>query len=329
MPTNFYPANLQWVGIAKESVYGTAIATPTIWIPIDSPKYKTTIAPLKDQNLRGSMAAVYQQQQGMRFDELAYKTYFYQDSTYPHFVALLGGTDTITGSADPWIHNVSLYNGSGTNAAQPASYTLFWADAAGKVQQIPGAIISSVKVSLSPDNLASLDVSWTGLPATTITPPTNTPTTLKPMPSWNSTVTIGGTASSKYSSIDFEYKRNVEMIPTLTGSQTPFAIFGGPVDVTGSMTGVYQNSTDVDWTNFLANTQPAMIVKVNPPGDATHYIQFQSSVVAYDAVEVSGTDKWQEIKTTLQAVANSTDVVGSGGFSPAKVTLATTVSTAY
>ena len=329
MPTNFYPSNLQWVGVAKESSYGTAISAPTIWIPVDGPKYKSSITPLKDKMLRGSMAETYNQQQGMRHDELSYKTYFYLDSSYIHFLGLLGNPDVVTGTGDPYVHTTALYNGSGTNAAQPPSFTLFWADGAGKTQQIPGAVISSVKVSLGADALASLDVAWTGLPAATITNPTNTPSSLKPMPSWNSTITLGGSATSQFSAIDIEYKRAVEIIPTITGSQTPFAVFGGPVDVTGSLTGVFQNATsDVNWTNYLANTQPALVVKVAPPGDATHYIQMQHTQIAYDETTVEGTNKWQEVKSKLQMIANSTDST-NGAFSPAKVTLSTTVSTAY
>lgn len=327
--TNFYPSNLQWVGLAKETTYGVAISAPTIWVPVEAPKYTANITPLKDKNLRGSMAETYQQQQGLRHDELSYKTYFYMDSVYPHFLALLGNADTVTGSGDPYTHKTALYNGSGTNAAQPPSYTLFWADAAGKVQQIPGAIPSVVKASLSADALSALDVTWVGLPATTITPPTNTPSALKPMPSWNSTITLGGTASTAYSAIDLEFKRATEIIPTITGSQTPFAVFGGPVSVTGSLTAVFQNAaTDANWTNYLANNQPVLSVKVAPPGDSTHYLTMQMSQVAFDKTEVSGTNKWQEVKATVEALANSTDAL-SGGFSPAQVILLSTQSTAY
>lgn len=327
--TNFYPSNLQWVGLAKETTYGTAVATPTIWVPVDAPKYSANITVLKDKNLRGAMAETYQQQQGLRHDELSYKTYFYLDSVYPHFMAILGNADTITGTGDPYTHKTALYNGSGTNSAQPPSYTLFWADGAGKVQQIPGAIPASVKVSLSADGLASMDVQWIGLPATTIVPPSNTPTSLKPMPAWNSTVTIGGVASSAYSAIDLEFKRGTEIIPTITGSQTPFAVFGGPLALTGSLTGVFQNATtDVNWLDYLANTQPSLTVKVAPPGDSVHSVTFQMSQVAFDKTEVSGTNKWQEVKATIEAIANSTDAL-SGSFSPAQVIALTAQSTAY
>ena len=327
--TKFYPSNLQWVGIAKETSYGVAEAAPTTWIPVESPSYKSTITPLKDKNLRGAMAETYQQQQGLRHDELTYKTYFYTDSVYQHFLAILGNPDTVSGSADPYTHETSLYNGDGSNSAQPASFTLFWADATGNTQKIPGAIPSSVKVTLGADALASIDVTWIGLPATSIAAPLNTPADIKPMPSWSSDILVGGTASSAYSNIELTIKRATEIIPTITGTQSPFAIFGGPVDVTGSLTAVFQNvEEDVNWTNYLSNTQPAIVVVVKSPEDNNHFAAFQMSKVAYDISEVSGSNKWQEIKATVQALANATDAL-SGNYSPILVAVQNATSTAY
>jgi hypothetical protein len=274
------------------------------------------------------MAVEYEQLQGQGHDTLTYKTYLYLDTVYQHLLAVLGNPDTLTGASDPYTHKTALYNGSGGDAAQPKSYTLFYNDAAGSVKQIPGAIPSSVKITVKPDGLAELNVTWVGLPSTAITPPTNTPTTAKPMPGWNSVITVGGTALSSYSEVSLEYKRATEIIPSITGTQTPFAVFGGPVSATGSLTAVYQAAADVNMTDFLNNTQPVLLVKVSPAGDATHSITFQHSKVAYDASAPSGSNKWMEVKATIKALANTTDAIG-GGYSPAQVILTSPVSTAY
>lgn len=329
MTTTFAPANLQWLGIAKETTNGTPISAPTLWIPVDSPTWVPTRPPLVDTALRGSMAAEYEQLQGQGFDTITYKTNFYLDSIYPHLLAILGNADTVTGTAVPYTHKTALYNGSGGDAAQPKSYTIFYNDGAGKVQQMPGAIPSSVKITVKPDGLAELDVTWIGLPSTAIAPPTNTPTTSKPMPGWNATITVGGTPLNSYSEVDIEYKRATEIIPSITGSQTPFAIFGGPVSVSGTLTAVYQGFTgDVNMVDFLANTQPVLLVKVAPAGDAVNSITFQHSKVAYDSSAPSGTTKWMEIKSSIKALANTTDALG-GGYSPAQVILLNSQSTAY
>lgn len=324
-PTTFAPANLQWVGIAPEVTYGTAIATPSLWVPVDSPTWKPTIASLLDTNLRGSMGAEYEQLLGLRFDTISFKTKFYLDSCFYFLRSLLGQTDVVTGSSDPWTHTTSLQNT--TNNGQPASSTVFWTDAAGKTWQMAGAQALSVKITLKQDALAEMEVTYIGLPATAINPPTNTPTTAKPMPSWNTVITVGGTAYTKYSEITLEYKRGTEMIPTITGTQSPFAIFGGPVSIGGSFVGVYQGSTDNDLAGWLTNTQPALVVKTNPAGDAVHYLQMTLSKVAYDDVAVSGTNKWMEVKSTIKGLSNATDAVG-GLFSPSKVILLSPVSTA-
>jgi len=325
MSSTFAPANLQWLGVAKEAVYGTAETAPTLWVPVDTPTWKPTIASLLDTNLRGSMGAEYEQLLGLRFDTVSFKTKFYLDSVFFFFRSLLGLPDAVTGSSDPWTHTTALQN-TGNNG-QPAGTTVFWADAAGKVWRMPGAQPVSVKVTLKQDGLAEMEVTYVGLPSTAITPPTNTPTTSLPMPSWNTVITIGGTAYDKYSEISLEYKRASEMIPTITGTQSPFAIFGGPVSVAGSFTGVYQGSTDNDLAAWLANTQPALVVKTNPVGDAVHYLQQTLSKVAYDDVAVAGTNKWMEVKSTVKGLSNTTDAIG-GLFSPAKIVMLSPVSTA-
>lgn len=324
----FFPANLQWVGFASEAAYGTPAAAPTVWVPATTPKWVPKVAPLPDEALRGSMAKLFGQQQGLRYDEITYVTHAYADSAYPHFLAALGTPDVITGSADPYTHKTALYNGSGTNAAQPASRTVWWFDAAGKCQRMAGAQSSNLKVDIKADALVTLDAGWMGLPAVEVTPPANTPTANQPIPAWNSTITIGGTAMSKYSEVSLVYKRATEMIPTINGSQSPFAIACLELDVTGDLTGVYQGVTDNDLTAFLANTQPAMIVKLANAGDATHSLTLQHSKVAYTDVTTEGTNKWMEVKSKLAGIANATDAL-LGGLSPAQAVLTSPQSTTF
>lgn len=328
MPTNFYPGNLQWIGLAKETTYGTPIATPSVWVPVVGPKWVPHITTLTDSALRGSMAKTFGLQQGLRYDEVTYQTYPYMDSVFQHFLACLGGTDTVTGSADPWTHKAALYSGSGSNSAQPPSFTVFYFDAAGKCWQVPGAVISNLAIDVKAEALVTLDVGWMGLPAAAITPPTNTPTANPPFPSWNSTITLGGSSLTKYSDVKLTYKRATEMIPTLTGTQTPVAIYAGELDVTADLAAVYQGSTDPDLVNYLTNAQPALVVKVAPAGDATHYLQLQHTKVAYTDSSVSGTNKWMELSAKAMPLANTTDAVG-GGLSPVQVSFLTTASAAF
>lgn len=320
----FAAENLQWVGLAAETTYGTPIATPTLFVPAETPQLTFQQATMVDGALRGNMGTEFQQLRGLRADQLTFKTYFYLDSVFFFFRAALGLPDVKTGTSDPYTHKTSLQSG---NNGQPQSTTVFWTDAQGKTWQTPGAQVSDVKVTITSDGLASLEVTWLGLPSVQITPPTNTPTTSIPMPSWNSTITLAGASQQKYSEIALEIKRDTKMIPTITGTQSPFAIFCGGCSVSGSFTGVYQGTTDNDLLNDLGNIQPVLTVTTAPVGDATHSISLQLSKVAYDDAQISGST-WMEIKSTIKGLTNPIDVAGTGGTSPMLVTLTSPVSTA-
>lgn len=320
----FAPENLQWVGLAPETTYGTPAASPTYFVPAETPAMTNPMATMVDGGLRGNMGTEFQQLRGLRADQLTFKTYFYLDSAYFLFRAALGLPDVISGTAPTYTHKTSLQSG---NNGQPQSTTLFWADGAGKTWQTPGAQIVDLKVTYTTDNLASLEVTWLGLPSNQITPPSNTPTTAVPMPSWNTTITMAGATQTKYSEIALEIKRDTKMIGTITGTQAPFAIFCGGCSVSGTFNSVYQGTTDTDSVANLQNNQPALTVTIAPVGDATHTLALQLSKVAYDDATISGST-WMEIKSTIKGLTNATDVAGTGGMSPMLVTQINTVSTA-
>jgi hypothetical protein len=323
---NVYAANLQWVGYALETTYGTPKATPDTFLPADSPTYKHIPQLLTDTALRGSMAGEFNQLNGLFYDSLQTKSNLYLDSCYPLFRQILGLPDVISGASDPYTHKTSLQS---ANGGQPAGTTLFWNDGAGKVMQIPGAISQDVKVDLKDGALGNLDVTWLGMPATAITPPTLTIPLTQSIPSWNVVTTLGGVGSSAYSEISLDIKRATEMIPTINGTQSPAGIFGGPVTVSGTLTALYQGyAADAHVQDQLANTQPILAIVASPVGDAIHSVKFQMSKIVFDDVAVSGTNKWMEVRATFKALANAADVAGGGNVSPMMVTAVNAIATA-
>jgi hypothetical protein len=314
---NYLPGSTQWLGLAKEVTPGTPIAAPTMWIPVISPKYSRKTTPLKDQALRGTMATTYGQVQGMAWAELSYQTQVYADTAYPHFLSILGGTDTVTGSTDPIMHACSLYNLSdATHTAQPTSYTGFLYQGDGKVMQIPGMVASDVKLTIKANEKPTIDVAWTGLQGINLAAPTNTPTTAQLMPPFTASISLGGSAALKYTNITIDIKRDVKPVPVINGTQVPGGIFGGPVTVTGTFDSVYQGTADVDLANFIANTQPSVVVSLFTQGDSTHPLKLQMSKVAYDAADPQPTaTDWLTIQSTFEAIANATDALDTK-FSP-------------
>lgn len=329
MTTNFYPGNLQWLGIAKETTYNTPATTPTFFIPVDSPQWTPTTTALTDQSLRNSMATDFSQIQGMRYDVASYTTHIYSETAYLAMLAILGNPDTVTGAADPYTHSTSLLNQGTNKNGQPNSWTLWMQLANGKTVQISGAVVVEAKVTVAADGLPTIDMTWNGMPGAFTTAPANTPADIEPFPAWTGSITVAGVSLDKYSSIELDYKRGTKPIPVLNGTQAPLAIYAGEFSVSINLDGVFQGTTDNDITDFLANTQPAIIVSIHPEDDAVHTLTFQHSLCAYDSSAPQGTNSgWVTVQSVLKALANTTDAL-DGSFSPVQVTFVSAQSTAY
>jgi len=316
------PGNLQWLGLAVESTPGTPAAAPTVFVPIDSPKWGAKITALVDQALRGFMGADYQQAQGSRMDEVSYKTYMYPSSFFTHLRAILGGTDTVTGSADPWTHKVSLLN----TAALP-TYTAWLAMGDGKSMQVPGMVLGDLKITVKANELPTIDVSWTGLSAAIVTSPTNTPATDAPMPPFTANITVGGANLGKYTDMSLDFKRNVQPVLTLNGTANPSSIYSGVLSVTGTTNAVFSGTADSDLTNLLTNGQPALVLTINPQGDAVHKATIQCSKIAYDSSDPQPSQNgYMTISNAFKALLNATDAL-DGKMSPVQVQLLNTAAT--
>jgi hypothetical protein len=310
--------------MAPETTAGTPAAAPLYWIPVDSPQWHPIQPAMKDNAMRGSMNTEFGQLLGIRHDELSLKTFFYLDSIYFLLRCALGVPDVKTG-AGPYIHKTSVRS---DNNGQPQTTTIWYYDpSSGQTWQMAGCQTVDTKVTLNESALASLDQNWMGMPATVVTAPSNTPTTNPPMPSWNTTLTIAGAANVLMSSLEIDIKRATISVDTVTGTQAPLSIYAGEVSVSGSMTSVYQGSTDVNLADYLVNTQPAFVAKVAPQGDAVDFISFQCTKVAYDDVQPSGQGKYMEVKSTLSMIANATDVAAGGNVSSILVTCTNSVAT--
>ena len=323
-----YPTQVQWVGIGLETVaYGTAASAPTYWVPVVAPKWKPNQTVLKDDAVRGDMATLHGQVAGVRYDTLDYQCYLAIDDVFQHMRAIYGSTDTLTGSSDPYTHVTSLLN---TGTWQPNSSTLWYFDGA-ECWQIAGAQLIQLDIETKVTEKGNATASWMGLPATKVSAPSNTPSTKSVWPSWNTTLTIGGNATTNYSDAKLTFKRDGASAEFgLAGTQAPYVIFVGGLSVTGSITAIYQGytATQSDMANYLGNTQPTLVLQVNPVGDSTHYGKWSFTTVAYDDSTVQEGAKFMELASTIESVASSTDAT-SGGASPGKFTLLTAVSTSY
>ena len=321
----FYASQQSFLGVAKETVPGTAETAPTFWVPLISPNWTPNQTVINNEAMYGDMAKVHGAVTGSRYDTISYSTHPVLDTLMPHMLALLGGTDTVTGTAAPYSHKVSLLN---TGTGQPPSYTL-WMFNGAEAWRMVGSVLGKVAVDLKADALGQVDLEWTGLAATKVTTPTNTPSTAAPWPGSNTVITVGGVTASTYSDVKLNYIREVKPIITATGTATPYAIFGGAVEASIDVNGVYTGYTGSELEKLITNSQQIITVACNAANDATHTGTWTHSVTrATKAQPKQSAGSWVEIDSTFEAISNATDAVG-GGTSPCSFTLVNTTATPF
>jgi hypothetical protein len=160
--------------------------------------------------------------------------------------------------------------------------------------------------------------SWVS--AASASAPTLSTNFVVPLPNWRSTVKVGGTQIYNVGDWTVSIKRQLQVYFTNQGFQNPFIIARGPLDATGTLN--YTVAEDeVPLTQMLSNTQPTLQFIVNNGLSTTNMISytfniqkaaFIKSKISRSAVLVGYEDDWQ-------AIANVTNVGGSGGLGPIQV----------
>ncbi|MET9222313.1 phage tail tube protein [Streptomyces sp. NPDC003300] len=233
----------------------------------------------------------------------------------------------------PYTHTHSLLN-SGTG--QPISHTIthfLGPTAASGARQYPGACFSEVGLKW---NAESELLTWSGkattYPSVTLgSMPTAAPSTVLPVASWRMLVGIGGPASGGTlvnTSTDGELTITRELAPyyTANGSQTPYIIQRGGVTVAGKLNFVAADESPLLY--MLNNTQPSLQLLLDNGLTGTSKVVFQIDlgIAAFTEVEPDGTKTAVEYSTSFNAVLNTANAGGSGGYSPCKISVTNNIA---
>jgi hypothetical protein len=161
------------------------------------------------------------------------------------------------------------------------------------------------------------DTKTMGFPSSTVADPTPTFSTVLPTPVWRGTVSIGGSTVSNAMTGNIDLKRPVTPIYGISNTQNPFSVFLGPLEVTGKITFIME--TDAQLTNFLSDTQPAIVLNwAYGAGAAAVQIQATITKGAYTAAVIERGQDFVQVTVDLNAQANTTDDGASGGYAPIK-----------
>lgn len=322
MPTpTTYASDLTFVGIAKEATQGTAVAPTFTLIVNKEPDVKDTVNYLDDVGKRQAMAEVYAGVPGTRVSDVGLD-FDLRPDVLPLFLGNILGDRTTTGTG-PYVHAVSLQNAA---PAQNASLTVTdWqgVTASTGARQYPGFMMSSLDFAIDPDKLVTAAVKGTawGSSADASTPAVSASSVL-PTAGYICGVGIGGPASggtlfNNVVSASVSIARKVQAYPSLQGSQQPYIIRQGTLGVTGKLTFLAADETPL--TNYLTNVQPQLQFLLN--AGTTNIVQIDMQQVYYKTSAINRGKEAVEFDVDFVAVANTTNVGASGGFSPVKVTV--------
>jgi hypothetical protein len=130
-------------------------------------------------------------------------------------------------------------------------------------------------------------------------------------------VSIGGTAVTDAMTGNIDMKRAVTPIYGISQTQNPFSVFLGPLEVTGSITFIMEDNTEL--TRYLTNTQPAIVLNwAYGAGAAAVQIQATITKGAYTAAVIERGDDFVKVTATINGMGNTTDAGSTGGSSAIK-----------
>jgi len=314
--TSALPEALQALGIAKEVTPGTPVA-PAYWLSPKTITAKDNVGAVDIEGLRGSMGTRFGVLDTIITGSVKYEGNFYPDMDGFALMGILGDL-TETGASAPYTHAASLLNSA---PGQPHSYTLTHQWGATDGRQRAFCIWDSVEISFTASGVITISASATTFGSSVVAPSTPSNTVVVPLVSWLGTATLGG--AQEYTVFDgkLTIKRQADPIKVLNGTQIPGSIFGGTVDVTGSLSFV-ANAGDTEQIRYLANTQPIVVLNFTSGTGATETeLNIQMSQVAYKDFDLKTEGSHMAGDVTFAAVLNPTDAGVSGGESPCKITL--------
>ena len=305
------------LGVGLESTYGTAVP-PADFIPVNAPKNVTKPTFIGDTAWRGSMIKSYDTVLGVTHGELDWDGPVYVD-TFGFLLASLLPDVVTTGSSAPYTHTFSALN---SGNAQPKGITVTDFDGV-QTLAYPGTKISELGIKFTADQLLTASVKGMSLAPATASAMTPSYSTVAAFAGWTPTISINSVARSTGSIVldaEVDIKRTVEVVPGVTGSNTPALIWSGMLEVSGKLT-VIQEDT-VDYGYMTGNTQPPMsITFTRGSAGTTQAITLQMSKAAYTAAETDRGKDYVTMAISFDAKGNTTDVGASGGYSDIKVTL--------
>lgn len=218
---------------------------------------------------------------------------------------------------------VQNHNGSVKNSSdgQPTSLTLtdFYGLTGGTpARQAAGCQVEEVGLKFSGDGLFEYSVKLQGFGTVQVAKPTNVVGSVTPHPGWEMVADIGGAASLIVMSGELSFKRPTGPIPTADGTQAPYRIQNGGLNLSGKLSLVAEDDSEL--LRYLNHTTPVVLLRWgHGVTTATVWTSVLMSKCNVKTSSPKHDGTYMTWENELQALWNATDAGASGGLSPCRV----------
>lgn len=198
-------------------------------------------------------------------------------------------------------------------------------------RQYPSGVLKSLDFSGNAEQLLNIKMNgdaWLSTVATSAV--TNVTTNSRPIPNWNTTLSVLGSNITQIGEFTVNFTRVTQVYWTVQGTQTPFVIARGPLALTGSLQWDPTN-TEEPLDLMLLNAQGPLSITVSntgiPNSGTAFTLVFTASQVANIKSKVMRNKALIGYNNSFEGIANSTDTGGSGGLGPGTITLTNSTPT--
>jgi hypothetical protein len=198
-------------------------------------------------------------------------------------------------------------------------------------RQYPSGVLKSFDFSGNAEQLLNIKMqgeSWLSTVATSAV--TNVTTNSRPIPNWNSTVSILGSSITQIGEFTVSFKRQTQVYWTVSGTQTPFVIARGPLTMDGTINWD-PTSTEQPLDMMLLNAQGPMSITVTNTGIPNSGTPFTLVFTASQTANIKSKPMRNKAligyNNSYEGVSNAVDVGGSGGLGPGTITLTNSTAT--
>ena len=288
---------LTFLGFGVETTQGTP-ETPTGFMPIRQPKPQDVLKYVPDTGNRGYAAQTYGEYLGVVSSTYDFDGDFYPTSTV-NLLANVMGTDTVTGTAVPYTHTLTL-------AATPGTLTVSDYYVAG-FRQWPGVKVEKLAIKFTPDAGVTYTATCLGWPSVSGTAPTTWTFATQPFfLGWEAALTLNNVSTLSLTEATITIARQKsEVLFSAQNSNAPFDTFVGLMEATWDLT--FYMEADTQYVLALTEQQIPVQLAFTIPGSGGDTLTFTSSAVQFTKPTIVRSQEYVEVTLSGTGIYNATD----------------------